>query len=111
MTHPDAWAFLYRLVKSAENGKETTPQSVIDDWRAGGTARSRLLTQFVDKVHVPGGDHRTNTLRLEAFIKIRQACRDWRSSMKGYEWLTEEELLGDKFKWPEILDWIWNTSF
>ena len=102
MTNPDAWAFLYRLVKASDNGREAVDPEVVRDWKAGGTARSKLLTQFVDRVYVPGGEHRTNTLRLEAFIKIRQATRDWRSSLKGYEWLTEEELQ-TKHSWPEKL--------
>ena len=100
MTHPDAWAFLNRLVKSAEAGRATVSPEVIEEWRAGGAVRCKLLGAFVNKVYVPGGDYNTNTLRLDAFIKIRQASRDWRTSLRGYEWLTEEELATDK-KWSE----------
>eukprot|EP00435_Cladocopium_sp_Y103_P017303 s1930_g4.t1 len=99
MTHPDAWAFLNRLVKAAEAGNATVSPEVIEEWRAGGAARCKLLTAFVNKVHVPGGDYATNTMRL-AFIKIRQASRDWRTSLRGYEWLTEDELAKDK-NWSE----------
>ena len=100
MTHPDAWAFLNRLVKSAEAGKASVSPEVIEEWRAGGAVRCKLLTAFVNKVYVPGGDYNTNTLRLDAFIKIRQASRDWRTSLRGYEWLTEDELASDK-RWNE----------
>ena len=103
MTHPAAWAFLNRLVKAGEVGKEQVSQEVIDEWKAGGTARSKLLTSFVDKVYVQGAEHRTNTLRLEAWVKIRQACRDWRTSLKGYEWLSEHELGQAPHSWPEQL--------
>ena len=95
MTHPAAWAFMDRAVK-----RQIVPQEALNEWQAGGTTRNKLFKSFVHKVYLPGADQTSNVLRLEAFIKIRQASRDWRSTLQGYEWLTETEMQDDK-KWNE----------
>ena len=96
-THPAAWAFMDRAVK-----RQILPEEALKEWQAGGTTRNKLFKSFVHKVYMPGADQNSNVLRLEAFIKIRQASRDWRTTLQGYEWLTESEMEDDK-KWKETL--------
>lgn len=104
MSCPEAWAFLYRLTKDGE--KKNVPQEIIDSWRAGGQARNRLLTDFVRRVYNKECDHATNSGRLECFIKLRQASRNWKTNLQGFEWLTEEEMR--ERKWSEKL--IYNSA-
>ena len=66
-----------------------------------GTNCSSLL---FTKSTLPGADQTSNVLRLEAFIKIRQASRDWRSTLQGYEWLTETR----NARWQEV---EWDLCF
>lgn len=101
MSHPEAWAFMHRLVKAGLQEKKPVPKEVIEEWQAGGATRNRLLAGFVEKLYVPGGDHDTNVMRLEAFIKIRQVTKEWRTSLRGYEWLTEEGM--QALNWSETL--------
>ena len=100
MSHPKAYAFLQR---SCKDGKELVPKEIVDQWRAGGTHKSKLLQTFVRKIYVEGATQNTNCLRLEAYVKLRQATRDWATSMQGYEWRTEEELGENGLKWSTIL--------
>lgn len=90
MTCPQAWGFLYRLCKDGEK-KHVSPE-ILQEWRAGGASRNKLLATFVSKCYNPHEDHAGNRARLEAFVKLRQMSRDWSKTFKGYEWLTEQEM-------------------
>ena len=43
--------------------------------------------------------------RLEAVFKIRQLSKEWRSSLKGFEWLTPVDMA--RLGWPEYLGFIY----
>ena len=43
--------------------------------------------------------------RLEAVFKIRQLSKEWRSSLKGFEWLTPVDMAS--LGWPEYLGFIY----
>ena len=103
MTHPNAYAWLSRNCKEDKRG--TIPDEVLEDWKAGGARRNRLLASFVEKIYVPGAPHSTNLLRLDAFVKIRQATKDISTSLQGFEWKTEAEMgTGEGgLKWSESL--------
>ena len=98
-THPDAYAWLNR---SAKSGRGILPPEVLEEWEAGGTRRSKLLTSFVRRVYVPHAQQRTNVLRLEAWNRIQQCTKDFSRSFKGFEWRTEEEIR-TVLKWNELL--------
>lgn len=100
MTHPKAYAWLQR---SCKDDKGLVPQEIVDQWRAGGTQKSKLLQTFVRKIYVEGASQHQNCLRLECYVKLRQATRDWATSMQGYEWRTEDELGESGLKWSTIL--------
>lgn len=102
-THPNAYAWLQRHCKDDKRG--SIPESVLEDWKAGGARRNRLLASFVDKIYIPGAAHNTNLLRLDAFVKIRQATKDISTSLQGYEWKTEAEMGSGEngLKWSESL--------
>ena len=103
MTHPRAYAFLHR---SCKEGKNIVPQEIVDDWLAGGARKNKLLQTFVRKIYVDGGSQDVNCLRLDAYVKIKQATRDWSTSMKGFAWHTEEELGENGLKWSPSLGWF-----
>ena len=98
-THPDAYAWLNR---SAKSGRGILPPEVLEEWEAGGTRRSKLLTSFVRRVYVPHAQQRTNVLRLEAWNRIQQCTKDFSRSFKGFAWHTEEEIR-TVLKWNELL--------
>ena len=99
MGHPGAWAFLSRACGQSRPG---VPQECIDAWAAKGTARSKLLREFVEKVYIPGGSQAQNILRLECYTKIKQMTAEWRKSLVGFQWHTEQEMKDD-LKWNEFL--------
>ena len=37
--------------------------------------------------------------KLEAMIKLRQATKEWRKGVQGYEWLTKTEM--EEKKWHQ----------
>lgn len=96
----EAWTFLYRLCRDGEK-KKVDPE-ILASWRAGGPARSKLLSDFVRKVYNKEVDHTTNRARLECFVKLRQASRNWKTTLVGFEWLTVQEMK-DK-NWSETLN-------
>lgn len=97
ITCPEAWGFLYRMCKDGEN------KGVPDDdlFKAGKNERNKLLHTFVSKCYVPDHDYGTNRARLECYTKLRQLTKDWKTTMKGYEWLTEAEMA--ELKWSAFL--------
>lgn len=99
-TCPEAWSFLYRLCRDGE--KKGVPEDILQAWRSPGPARNKLLHDFVQKCFNKEVDASTNRARLEAFVKIRQASKDWKRDLKGYEWLTEEEM--KEKGWSEPLE-------
>ena len=99
ITCPEAWGFLYRMCKDGEN--KGVPDEILTSWRAGGYERNKLLHTFVSKCYVPDHDYGTNRARLECYTKLRQLTKDWKTTMKGYEWLTEVEMA--ELKWSAFL--------
>ncbi|CAE7501520.1 ttn-1 [Symbiodinium sp. CCMP2456] len=94
-THPEAWGALYRYVMG-KSSKGKTPEvraEILQKWQTGGLARNKLLKDFIEKCYQPGN------ARLEAVFKIRQISKDWRNTIKGFEWLTADEM--KKLGWPE----------
>lgn len=87
--------------------KGLVPKEVVDDWLSGGTKKNKLLQTFVRKIYIEGGSQAENCLRLEAYIRIRQAAKDWSTTMVGFAWHTEEELGPDGLKWNPSLGWFW----
>ena len=99
ISHPDAWAFLNRIC--SQGGRPGVPQSAIDDWNAKGTRRSRLLRDFVTKCYQQGAPQNSQILKLEAWIKIKQMTKEWRKSLVGFEYHTEESMKTE-LKWSEF---------
>ncbi len=101
VSHPAAYAWLARNCREGKG----LPQEVVQEWEAGGAKRNRLLASFVKRVYTPGAAHGTNLLRLEAFIKIKNATKDFSKSLVGYEWKTESEMGSGEggLKWSESL--------
>lgn len=108
MSHPKAYAFLQR---SCKDDKGLVPKEIVDQWKAGGTEKNKLLQTFVRKIYIEGASQSTNCLRLECYVKLRQATRDWATSMQGYEWRTEEELGENGLKWSTILGMFLKARF
>ena len=96
-TCPEAWSFLYRLCKDGE--RKGVPDNILQSWRSAGPARNRLLHDFVSKCYRKDVDAATNRASLEAFVKLRQASREWKKNLVGFEWLTEAEM--EERKWSE----------
>ena len=96
----EAWSFLYRMCKGGE--AKGVSQDILEAWRAGGQARNSLLHSFVTKCYDKNADYSSNRLRLEAYVKLKQASKEWKKNMQGWEWLTEEEM-ASKHGWSEIL--------
>ncbi|CAE7891380.1 unnamed protein product, partial [Symbiodinium microadriaticum] len=82
--------------KSIKNKNQGVRDEILQKWNAGGYVRQKLLKDFIEKCYQP---HSAGNARLEAVFKIRQLSRDWRKSLKGFEWLTEKEMIA--LGWPE----------
>lgn len=100
MTHPEAWAFLNRACGG--EGRPGVPRECVEAWAAKGSQRNKLLREFVEKVYIPKGSQSQNILRLECYTKIKQATAEWRKSLVGFEWHTEQGMKDD-LKWSEFL--------
>ncbi|CAK9075224.1 unnamed protein product, partial [Durusdinium trenchii] len=98
----EAWTFLYRLCRDGEK-KKVDPE-ILASWRAGGPARSKLLSDFVRKVYNKEVDHTTNRARLETKIqgaiqhctkkKLTKQCLYEKVTKQGSEKMKElEELM------------------
>lgn len=99
-TFPEAWSFLYRLCKNGE--QKGVPEAILTSWRSPGPQRNKLLHDFVVRCYNKDSDYTTNRHALESFVRLRQASREWRKNLQGYEWLTEADMR-EKEKWSEIL--------
>lgn len=108
ISHPDAWAFLNRVCSGS--GKEGVPQQAVADWQAKGTRRARLLKDFAQKVFVQGAPQSSNVLRLEAWVRIKQLTSEWRKSLVGFAYHTEEEMRTE-LKWSEFFDCNFRLPF
>ena len=107
ITCPEAWAFLYRLCRDGE--KKQVPQEILEAWRSGGQARNKLLSDFVRRVFNKEHDYASNRARLECLVKLRQASKDWRTNLQGFEWLTEAEM--KERGWSENLAGVLSSIF
>ncbi|CAJ1443306.1 unnamed protein product [Effrenium voratum] len=91
---------MYRLCKDGE--KKGVHGEILQQWREGGGSRERLLKQFVTKAYDASESFTANKARLEALVKLKQASREWRKGMRGFEWLTEEEMTGKNWSQSKI---------
>ena len=90
INNPEAWSFLYRLQRDGES--KGVSKEFIEQWRAGAATRSKLLRDFVTRCYDSDASYGTNRHRLESLVKLKQASKEWRRNLTGYEWLTDDEM-------------------